>query len=53
MMRTQYEPGILINIYNLPKNFTGYVARESRPLHVTKINDAHLFCTAGPAIWQG
>lgn len=24
----QYEPGILINIYNLPKNFTGYQARE-------------------------
>ncbi|GJE85229.1 glycoside hydrolase family 61 protein [Phanerochaete sordida] len=23
---TGYEPGILINIYNLPKNFTGYVA---------------------------
>jgi hypothetical protein len=24
----QYEPGILINIYNLPSNFTGYVSRE-------------------------
>ena len=27
----QYEPGILINIYNLPKNFTGYQAREYLP----------------------
>lgn len=24
----QYEPGILINIYNLPANFTGYQARK-------------------------
>ena len=24
----KYEPGILINIYNLPKNFTGYQARK-------------------------
>ena len=26
--KTKYEPGILINIYDLPSNFTGYVARK-------------------------
>ena len=25
---SQYEPGILINIYDLPANFTGYQARK-------------------------
>jgi hypothetical protein len=32
----QYEPGILINIYNLPSNFTGYVSRTY----------SHVVCTA-------
>ncbi|KAJ3556049.1 hypothetical protein NM688_g2241 [Phlebia brevispora] len=34
---TGYEPGILINIYELPKNFTSYPSHN----------------VAGPAVWQG
>lgn len=31
---TGYEPGILINIYNVPSNFTGYQARTLFPFFV-------------------
>lgn len=47
----QYEPGILINIYDLPSNFTGYQARKCR---VSGNAMGHSQQTiAGPAVWQG
>ena len=47
----QYEPGILINIYDLPANFTGYQARKCR---VSGDAMGHSQQTiAGPAVWQG
>lgn len=49
----QYEPGIMLNIYNLPSNFTGYQAREWY-FSTHMMGKTHHFCVlAGPAVWQG
>ena len=50
---TQYEPGILINIYNLPSNFTGYQARQCSSCSFGHIVNSPLTILAGPAVWQG
>ncbi|OBZ67585.1 putative endo-beta-1,4-glucanase D [Grifola frondosa] len=48
---TGYEPGILINIYDLPADYPGYQSRKCL-LHRLPICMLIIFL-AGPAVWSG